>query len=42
MRNIKMKIFIIRLKRRWAYYVTKDMKRWHELYDLEKNLKGKR
>lgn len=41
-RRTNMKIFIIRLKRKWAYYVTQDMKCWEELYDLEQELKGKR
>lgn len=36
-----MKIFIIKMKRKWAYYVTQDMKRWHELDDLLTKLRGK-
>ena len=39
---INMKIFIIKLKKKWAYYVTGDMKRWEELWELEQQLKGKR
>lgn len=29
------------MKRKWAYYVTQDMKRWHELDDLLIKLRGK-
>ena len=35
-----MKILIIKIKRKYAYYVTQYMKRWRELDDLLMKLRG--
>lgn len=34
------KYYIIRLKMKYHYYVTSNMKRWHELYNELERLKN--
>lgn len=38
---MKITIMLIRIRRKWAYYITQNMEQWEALWELERELKEK-